>query len=149
MTAARRRLIADQVRDRFGVSQRRVSRVLDLARSSIRYTPVVSDDRAALARRIEALSGIHPRFGYRRIWVMLDREGWSANKKTVRRASSLASARAEIGRETGQDQASPTSWPGCERLPSPALAGQGRRLDLGLHLRPDQRRPEPEVVELD
>ncbi len=85
MTAARRRLIADQVRDRFGVSQRRVSRVLDLARSSIRYAPVVSDERSALARRIEALSGIHPRFGYRRIWVMLDREGWSVNKKTVRR----------------------------------------------------------------
>ncbi len=85
MTAARRRLIADQVRDRFGVSQRRVSRVLDLARSSIRYTPAVCDERAALARRIEALSSIHPRFGYRRIWVMLDREGWSVNKKTVRR----------------------------------------------------------------
>jgi putative transposase len=85
MTAARRRLIADQVRDRFGVSQRRVSRVLDLARSSIRYAPVVSDERSALARRIEALSGIHPRFGYRRIWVMLDREGWSVNTKTVRR----------------------------------------------------------------
>ena len=85
MTAARRRLIADQVRDCFGVSQRRVSRVLDLARSSIRHAPVVSDERSALARRIEALSGIHPRFGYRRIWVMLDREGWSVNKKAVRR----------------------------------------------------------------
>jgi transposase InsO family protein len=58
---------------------------LDLARSSLRYAPVVSDGRSALARRIEALSGIHPRFGYRRIWVMLDREGWSVNKKTVRR----------------------------------------------------------------
>ena len=85
MTAPRRRLIAGQVRDRFGVSQRRVSRALDLARSSLRYTPVIGDGRAALARRIEALSGIHPRFGYRRIWVMLDREGWSVNKKTVRR----------------------------------------------------------------
>ena len=85
MTSARRRLIADQVRDRFGVSQRRVSRALGLARSSIRYTPVVGDERAALARRIEALSGIHPRFGYRRIWAMLGREGWSVNKKTVRR----------------------------------------------------------------
>src|SRR3954453_5891148 len=85
MTPARRRLIADQVRDRFGVSQRRVSRALDLARSVLRHAPVVSDQRSALARRIEALSGIHPRFGYRRIWVMLDREGWSVNKETVRR----------------------------------------------------------------
>ena len=85
MTAPRRRLIADQLRERFGVSQSRVSRALDLARSSLRYAPVVSGKRSALARRIEALSGIHPRFGYRRIWVMLDREGWSVNKKTVRR----------------------------------------------------------------
>ena len=85
MTAPRRRLIADQVRVHFGVSQRRVSRALELARSGLRYTPVVSDERSALARRIEALSAIHPRFGYRRIWVMLDREGWSVNKETVRR----------------------------------------------------------------
>ncbi|MCA1686635.1 MAG: IS3 family transposase [Planctomycetia bacterium] len=85
MTAARRRLIARQLCDRFGVSQRRASRALGLARSSLRYTPIVSDDRSALARRIETLSGIHPRFGYRRIWAMLDREGLSVNKKTVRR----------------------------------------------------------------
>jgi putative transposase len=85
MTAARRRLIASELCDRFRVSQRRVSRALDLARSGLRYAPVVSDERSALARRIEALSGLHPRFGYRRIWAMLDREGWSVNKKTVRR----------------------------------------------------------------
>jgi putative transposase len=85
MTAARRRLIATELCDRFRVSQRRASRALDLARSSLRYAPVVSDERSALARRIEVLSGLHPRFGYRRIWVMLDREGWSVNKKTVRR----------------------------------------------------------------
>ena len=85
MTAARRRLIATELCDRFRVSQRRASRALDLARSSPRYAPVVSDERSALARRIEVLSGLHPRFGYRRIWVMLDREGWSVNKKTVRR----------------------------------------------------------------
>jgi len=85
MTAARRRLIAAELCDRFRVSQRRASRALDLARSSLRYAPVVSDQRSALARRIEALSGIHPRFGYRRIWVMLGREGWTVNKKTVRR----------------------------------------------------------------
>ena len=147
MTAARRRLIATELCDRFGVSQRRVSRALDLARSSLRYAPVVSDERSALARRIEALSGIHPRFGYRRIWAMLDREGWSVNKKTVRRH--WRQSRAETGRETGQDQASPASRPGRERLPSPPLARQGRRLDLGLPLRPDQRRPEPEVAEFD
>lgn len=85
MTAARRRLIAKEIREQFGVSERRTCRALDLARSGLRYAPVVRDERAALARRIEELAGAHPRFGYRRIWVLLDREGWTVNQKAVRR----------------------------------------------------------------
>jgi putative transposase len=85
MTSARRRLIATELCEHHGVSQRRVSRALDLARSGLRYSIVVSDEQAALARRIEELAGIHPRFGYRRIWALLDREGWTVNKKAVRR----------------------------------------------------------------
>jgi putative transposase len=85
MTAPRRRLIADELFDQFDVSQRRVARALDLARSSLRYAPVLREEEAALARRIEELAGAHPRFGYRRIWVLLDREGWTVNKKAVRR----------------------------------------------------------------
>ncbi len=85
MTAARRRLIATELCDRFGVSQRRASRALDLARSSLRYVAVTGGEQAALARRIEELAGLHPRFGYRRIWALLDRQGWSVNKETVRR----------------------------------------------------------------
>jgi putative transposase len=84
MTAPRRRLIADELRERFHVSERRVSRALGLARSGLRYTPAPREERAALARRIEELAGRHPRFGYRRIWALLDREGWSVNKKAVR-----------------------------------------------------------------
>jgi putative transposase len=85
MTSARRRLVADELRVDFKVSPRRVSRALGLARSNLRYTPVVRDEQAALARRIEELAGLHPRYGYRRIWALLDREGWSVIKKTVRR----------------------------------------------------------------
>jgi transposase InsO family protein len=85
MTAARRRLIVNELCEQFGVSQRRASRALDLPRSSLRYAPVACDEQAALARRIEELAGAHPRFGYRRIWALLDREGWSVNVKAVRR----------------------------------------------------------------
>jgi transposase InsO family protein len=85
MTVARRRLIVADIREQFHVSQRRVSRALALARSGLRYAPVESDIQAALARRIEELAGTHPRFGYRRIWALLVREGWSVNKKAVRR----------------------------------------------------------------
>src|SRR3954454_23075392 len=85
MTSARRRSITDEIREDFNVSQRRVSRALDLPRSSPRYAPVVRDGQVALARRIEDLAGAHPRFGYRRIWALLDREGWAGNLKAVRR----------------------------------------------------------------
>jgi hypothetical protein len=85
MTAARRRLIVNESCEHFSVSQRRASRALDLPRSSLRYAPVERDGQAALARRIEELAGAHPRFGYRRIWALLVREGWSVNKKAVRR----------------------------------------------------------------
>ena len=85
MTAPRRRLIVTEVREQFYVSQRRVCRELDLAWSGLRYQPVRRDFQAALVRRIEELAGAHPRYGYRRIWALLEREGWTVNKKAVRR----------------------------------------------------------------
>src|SRR3954454_14555073 len=85
MTAARRRLIVTELCEHFSVSQRRASRTLDLPRSSLRYAPVTHDEQAALARRIEEIAGTHPRYGYRRIWALLVREGWSVNQKAVRR----------------------------------------------------------------
>src|SRR4051794_17506424 len=110
MTAARRRTIVTDIRERFNVSQRRASRALGLPRSSIRYAPVARDEQAALARRVEELAGAHPRFGYRRIWALLVREGWSVNKKAVRRiwrlsGLKLAGPRAEPKprRPHGQD----------------------------------------------
>jgi putative transposase len=110
MTSARRRQIAAEIGVDFKASQRRVCRALGLARSNLRYSPVAGDERAALARRIEELAGLHPRYGYRRIWALLDREGWSVNKKTVRRhwrlsGLKLAGPRANPGprRPHGQD----------------------------------------------
>ncbi len=105
MTAARRRSIATGVREHFNVSRRRVSRAPGLPRSGLRYAPVVRDIRAAPARRVEELAGIHPRFGHRRIWALLVREGWSVNKKAVRR----------IGRLSGLKLAGPPATPGPRR----------------------------------
>jgi hypothetical protein len=99
MTAARRRLIVTELREHFSVSQRRASRALDLPRSSLRYAPVARDEQAALARRIEELAGTHPRFGYRRIWALLDREGWSVNRKAVRRLWPMSSIGTENRRK--------------------------------------------------
>lgn len=101
MTAARRRLIAEELCEDLNVSQRRVSRALDLARSSLRYVPVLHDEQTALARRIEELAGAHPRYGYRRIWALLDREGWTVNKKAVRRLYR------QLGLKVAQPRANP------------------------------------------
>lgn len=111
MTAPRRRLIASKLGDPFEVSQRRVSRALDLARSSLRDAPAFREERAALTRRIEELAEVHPRYGYRRIWALLDREGWTVNQKAVRRLyrqSGLKVAEPQANprprREHGQDR---------------------------------------------
>jgi putative transposase len=111
MTSPRRRLIADELCDQFDVSQRRAARALDLPRSSLRYAPVFRDEEVALARRIEELAGAHPRYGYRRIWALLVREGWTVNKKAVRRLDrepglKVARPRADPKprREHGQDK---------------------------------------------
>jgi len=111
MTSRRRRLIADELCDRFDVSQRRAARALDLPRSGLRYAPVIREEEAALARRIEELAGAHPRYGYRRIWALLVREGWTVNKKAVRRlyrelGLKVARPRADPKprREHGQDE---------------------------------------------
>ena len=118
MTAPRRRLIATELCEQFDVSQRRVSRALDLARSSLRYAPVVRDEQAALARRIEELAGAHPRFGYRRIWALLGSRGLDGQQEGG--ASPLAPVGAESGPTAGQSQAPPGARTGRERLPSPA-----------------------------
>jgi putative transposase len=120
MTAPRRRLIAKELCEEFHASQRRVSRALGLARSGLRYAPVVGDEQTALARRIEELAGAHPRFGYRRIWALLDREGWTVNKKAVRR----------LYRELGLKVARPRANPKPRRV-----HGQDRN---ACHLRPSR-----------
>ena len=111
MTAPRRRLIVKELREHFSMSERRVSRTLNLSRSGLRYAPVFHDRQAALARRIEELAGERPRYGYRRIWALLAREGWTVNKKAVHRLwrdlglrVSKPRAKPKPRREHGQDQ---------------------------------------------
>jgi putative transposase len=59
--------------------------VIAQPRSSQRYEGRKADrDRALLERMVE-LSRENPRYGYRRVWAMLRREGWQVNKKRVHR----------------------------------------------------------------
>lgn len=70
--------------ERFGLSQRRVCRVLALDRNTLRYRSRRQDD-AALRTRIREIAESKRRYGCPRIYVRLRREGWAVNHKKVER----------------------------------------------------------------
>lgn len=65
-------------------SQRRGCSVLGVDRSSVRYRSVRPDD-AELRRAMKQVAAERRRFGYRRVHVMLARQGWQVNQKKLRR----------------------------------------------------------------
>jgi transposase InsO family protein len=85
VTADQRRQAVRQLQDTFGVSQRRACRVVGQHRSAQRQRPRTKEDEPRLVQRMLELVRQHPRFGYRRIWVLLRREGWRVNRKRVER----------------------------------------------------------------
>lgn len=84
MKPARKRQIVRYLQEGFRVSERRACRLLVFSRTSHRYQSVKTDD-PVLRRRIRELAEARPRFGYRRIGVLLRREGWGVNSKRVYR----------------------------------------------------------------
>ena len=85
MSPARKREAVAKLQDQFATSERRACRVLNQPRSSQRRKPQPRDDEAALTKRMRELVRERPRFGYRRIAVLLKREGWRANFKRIYR----------------------------------------------------------------
>lgn len=67
------------------VSERRACEVVEQPRSTQRYKPQEADDEGPLVTRMLELVRERPRFGYRRIWVLLRREGFVVNRKRVYR----------------------------------------------------------------
>ena len=67
------------------VSERRACHVLGQPRSTQRYEASRPDLDVLLVKRMEKLRRKRPRYGYRRIWQGLVREGWRVNLKRVHR----------------------------------------------------------------
>jgi len=68
-----------------GSSQRRACVVVGLSRSLVRYIARRRRDEAKLIKKIHKLAIRHSRYGYRRITVLLRREGFKVNRKRVHR----------------------------------------------------------------
>jgi putative transposase len=67
-----------------GLGVTRACGLVDISRSLYRYRSR-RPDSAALRARIEAIAAVKRRYGYRRVYLRLRREGWAVNRKRVYR----------------------------------------------------------------
>lgn len=120
---------------------RRACQVLGLDRSKVRYRSLRPDD-GAVRLRLRALAAERRRFGYRRLHVLLQREGVVMNQKRFRRlycgngctcaSAVVASGRSGCGRRSPfrRAQTSAGAWTTCRTAlrtaPVPGSRG-GRR----------------------
>ncbi len=80
----RRRELVRWAQQAYGMSERRASRRMAIGRSTVRYQSR-ADDQEALRQRLRELAAARVRFGYRRLTVLLKREGWNVNAKRIYR----------------------------------------------------------------
>ncbi len=85
MNPRQRRGWVDHVQHVFRVSQRRACRGLRVARSTCRYVCRKRADEAAIIGRMTEIAEVRVRYGYRRIHVLMAREGWKINHKRLYR----------------------------------------------------------------
>jgi putative transposase len=76
--------VATKLQVAYAVSERRVCQALGFPRSSHRYQSV-RDERAELRVRLRDLAASRVHYGYRRLHVLLRREGWKVGHKLVYR----------------------------------------------------------------
>ena len=77
-------MVIESWKTQFAVSARRACRVLEALRSTYQYR-ARRDSQAFLRKRIRQIAETRTRYGYRRIYVLLRREGWTINHKRVYR----------------------------------------------------------------
>ena len=108
VTPAEGREAVAHLRSTFEVSERRACAVLGVDRTSVRYRGQRSDD-AAVRARLRELAAIRRRFGYRRLHVLMRREGSVMNHKKFRRL--YREERLQVRRRGGRKRALGTRAP--------------------------------------
>jgi putative transposase len=92
----------------YEVSHRRACQAIEADRASMRYRSVRPDD-AVLRARLRELAAIRRRFGYRRLLILLRREGTRVNHKKLRRL--YREERLQVRRRGGRKRALGTRAP--------------------------------------
>ncbi len=81
----RRQAVGRVRRTLLTVSERRACEVLGQPRATQRFEPKERDEEKTLVKDILEVVKLHPRYGYRRVTVLLRRQGWQLNPKRVYR----------------------------------------------------------------
>jgi putative transposase len=84
VTPSRRRPVVSYWHDTYRVSERRACRVARLPISTFR-SESMQEPRTALRLRMREIAQTRVRYGYRKIRVLGNREGWAVGKKLVYR----------------------------------------------------------------
>ncbi|WP_156170644.1 IS3 family transposase [Croceicoccus naphthovorans] len=84
LTPAAKREAVAHLQACHGMSERRACRVIDADRKSVRYRSTRDDD-AGLREKLRELANQRRRFGYRRLHILLRREGIMINRKKTQR----------------------------------------------------------------
>lgn len=108
MTPGAKRLAVAHLQDAHGVSERRACSALGVDRSTVRYRSRRPDDEE-LRAAIRRIAAERRRFGYRRVHVLLRREGFEVNMKKTRRI--YAEERLQVRRRGGRKRALGTRRP--------------------------------------
>lgn len=82
---AHKRELANKIQLQIRLSERRVCRLLELNRTTKRYRPVQKVENEAIKEHLAELAARWKRFGYRRLHILLEREGRVINHKRVYR----------------------------------------------------------------
>jgi len=108
VTPVARRTAVTLAREAHGVSERRACSIIGADRSAMRYRHRRQDD-TALRTRLKELAGERRRFGWRRLKLLLEREGIGMNHKKLRRL--YAEERLQVRRRGGRKRALGTRAP--------------------------------------
>jgi putative transposase len=81
---SRKRILIDELRDRYRASLTQTCALFKMSRSLYAYRSV-RRDASPLLLRIKEIAATRVHYGYRRVHVMLKREGWQDNHKRVYR----------------------------------------------------------------
>ncbi|WP_188973406.1 IS3 family transposase [Deinococcus aerolatus] len=95
---AQRRVLVDHLRTGYRVSERRACAVLNEWRTIYRYQGIARPEEQLIQKRMTEIAHTRVRYGYRRIHVLMAREGWHINHKRFFRLYQLAGLNLRIQR---------------------------------------------------